>query len=116
MFTVDVKKQHVQSHGAKPYRILAVKYRTLVVIFELQWILFVKFRRKFPQKKQKGRQKSLCKKVYKSGGTNTVLKHAFPSKLISQRCFLRIWGETKCILMDRKTATSWKTNKILSFT
>ena len=69
-----------------------------------------------PQKRQKIRQKSLCKEVYKSDGTNTVLSHAFPSTLISQRCFLRVWGEAKYILMDRKTETSWHTNKILSCT
>ena len=67
-------------------------------------------------KTQKRRQKSLCKKVYKSDGTNTVLSYAFPSTLISQRCFLPIWGVAKYILMDSKTAISWKTNRILSFT
>ena len=59
---------------------------------------------------------SLCKKVYKSDGTNTVLSYAFPSTLISQRCFLPIWGVAEYILMDSKTAISWKTNRILSFT
>ena len=43
-------------------------------------------------------------KVYKSDGTNIVLSYAFPSTLISQRCFLRVWGVAKYILMDRKTA------------
>ena len=62
------------------------------------------------------KQKSLCKKVYKSDGTNTVLSYAFPSTLISRRCFLPIWGVVKYILMDSKTAISWKTNRILSFT
>ena len=42
--------------------------------------------------------------MYKSDGTNTVLSHAFPLTLISQRCFLRIWGVAKYILMDRKSA------------
>ena len=58
----------------------------------------------------------LIKKVYKSNGTNTVVSYVFPSTLISQRCFLPIWGVAKYILMDSKTAISWKTNRILSFT
>ena len=66
-------------------------------------------RRTFPQKTQKRRQKSLYKKVYKSEGTNTVLSYAFLLTLISQRCFLPIWGAAKYILMDSKTAISWKT-------
>ena len=49
-------------------------------------------------------KKSLCKKAYKSDRTNTVMSHAFPSTLISQRCFLRIWIVAKYILMDRNLA------------
>ena len=43
----------------------------------------MKLRRTFLPKRQRNRQKSLCKKVYKYGGTNTVLSHAFPSTLFS---------------------------------
>ena len=64
-------------------------------------------------KEAETKAKRLCKKVFTSDGTNTVLRLAFLSTLISQHCFLRIRGEAKYILMNRKTATSWKTNKIL---
>ena len=67
------------------------------------------------KKKKKRRQKSLCKRFYKPDGTNTVLSHAFPSIIISQRC-LRIWDKAQHILIDRKAAPSWKTNRISSFT
>ena len=35
----------------------------------------MKLRQKFSQKRKKRRQKSLCKKVYKSYGTNAVLNY-----------------------------------------
>ena len=79
-------------------------------------VLVVNLRRTFPQKRQKRRQKSLCKKVYKSDGSNTVLSYEFSSTLISQHCFLRIWGVAKYIPMDRKIAISWEKDRILSFT
>ena len=38
---------------------------------------------------------SLCKKVYKSDGTNTELNHALSSTLSSQRCFFAYLGCSK---------------------
>ena len=55
---------------------------------------------------EKKAEKLKSVKVYKSNGMNTVLSYAFPSILISQRCFLPIWGVAKYILMDSKTAIS----------
>ena len=50
----------------------------------------------------KKRQKSLCKKVNKSDGTNTVFSDAIPSTLISQHCFLRIWVKQSAFLWIAK--------------
>ena len=51
-------------------------------------------------------RKNVCRKVYKLDGKNTKFSHTFSSTLISQRCFLRIWGRAKYILIDCKSATS----------
>ena len=52
----------------------------------------------------------VCKKVYNSYVTDIVLSHAFPSALLCERCFLRIWCVAKYILVDRKT-TNFVENK-----
>ena len=52
----------------------------------------------------------VCKKVYNSYITDIVLSHAFPSALLCERSFLRIWCVAKYILVDRKT-TNFVENK-----
>ena len=94
-----------------------MKHRTVIfhTLFMSPTDSICEIKTNIPTERQKRRQKSLCEKVYKSDGTNTVLSHAFPSTLISQRCFLRIWGVENYILMAHKIATSWKINRIPSF-